>query len=827
VTGAPSARPSAAPAAAAPPSGAFEVVRHEGFTILADHVVEDRAAFAHAVAHGLSDHPRWLHCRYLYDRRGSEIFERITEQPEYYPTRAETEILERHAAEIRALAGPAALVELGSGVSRKTRHLIEAWLAAAPEPAGDSPGPAGTALAVGSRQAALSALRSGPGARARYVPVDVDAAVLREACAALASEYPDLAVTGIAASYERALPLVPALSPVLLVFLGSTVGNFNALELERFLGGVGEALSPGDGFLLGVDLLKDPAVLEAAYNDAAGYSARFTRNLFARMNRELGTRVPLDAVEHVAFFNDRLERIEIYARFRREAWIELPAIGRRFRIAAGEMVLTEISGKFRVESVRAALRRHGLDLERAWTDAGERFGLLLFRRRPGRTGAAEDRLQVARLTHVRRRTLDLVEPLDDEQLARQVTPILSPILWDLGHVAAFEELWLVHGGTPPGGDGDSGRRGEGLGIYDAIANPRGVRGAMRLPSRDAALMRLRTVRERALAALADLDDGGGAAAGDDPLRADGFLVNLVAQHEAQHQETILQAVALMPDLRYEPVHRERASPAVHAPDTEAVIVPAGAFPMGTDRTAWALDNEQPRHWVETGRFAMDVAPVSNGAYLAFVDDGGYRRPELWSEEGRRWLAAEGVTHPGAWIPDPDGWRERRFGRTGPLELNRPVIHVSWHEADAYARWAGKRLPTETEWEKAASWDVAAHAKRLHPWGDEPATALHANLDARTFGPAEIGAHPRGRSFYGCHQMLGDVWEWTSSFFAPYPGFRAFPYREYSEPFFGTDHRVLRGGSWATSSLVARNTFRNWDLPVRRQIFAGFRCAADA
>jgi iron(II)-dependent oxidoreductase len=651
--------------------------------------------------------------------------------------------------------------------------------------------------------------------------VDVDAVVLREACAALVSSYPALAVTGIAASYERALPLVPALSPALLVFLGSTVGNFNPLELERFLGQVGRTLPPGDGFLLGVDLAKDPAVLEAAYNDAAGYSARFTRNLFARMNRELGTRVPLEAVEHVAFYNDRLERIEIYARFTRETWIDLPAIGRRFRIAAGEMVLTEISGKFRIGSVRSVVRRHGLDLERAWTDAEDRFALLLLRRRRGRVGLSDDRLHVARLTHVRRRTLDLLEPLDDEQLARQPTPILSPILWDLGHVAAFEELWLVHGGAPRG----SAAPGEELGIYDAMTNPRASRGAMDLPPREAALARLRQVRERALAALTEdpADDAGGT----DPLRADGFLVNLVVQHEAQHQETILQAVALMPDLRYEPVHREPAGPAVVVPDTEAVIVPAGPFPMGTDRTPWAYDNEQPLHWVETGRFAMDVAPVSNGAYLGFVEDGGYRRPELWCEEGRPWLAAEGVTHPGAWIEGPDGWNERRFGRTAPLELERPVIHVSWYEADAFARWAGKRLPTEAEWEKAASWDLAAHAKRLHPWGDEAPTALHANLDARTFGPAPIGACPRGRSFYGCHQMLGDVWEWTSSFFTPYPGFRAFPYRDYSEPFFGTGYRVLRGGSWATASVVARNTFRNWDLPVRRQIFAGFRCATDA
>jgi iron(II)-dependent oxidoreductase len=145
---------------------------------------------------------------------------------------------------------------------------------------------------------------------------------------------------------------------------------------------------------------------------------------------------------------------------------------------------------------------------------------------------------------------------------------------------------------------------------------------------------------------------------------------------------------------------------------------------------------------------------------------------------------------------------------------------------AYARWAGKRLPTEAEWEKAAAWDLETRVARLYPWGDEPPMDEHANLDQRTFAPAAVGAYPAGRSFFGCHQMLGDVWEWTASTFAPYPGFEAFPYREYSEVHFHRDYKVLRGGSWATQPVAIRNTFRNWDLPQRRQIFAGFRCAAD-
>ncbi|MBA2564715.1 MAG: L-histidine N(alpha)-methyltransferase [Gemmatimonadetes bacterium] len=772
--------------------GAGLEVRQEGaFTLVLDLASSEREAFALSVAQGLSDHPRWLHCRWLYDAAGSEIFERITEQPEYYPTRAETEILAAHAGDIRAEMGPVTIVELGSGVSAKTRHLLDAWGSAAG--ADDTP--------------------------VRYVPVDIDASVLTSACESLVASYPGLNVTGLATSYERALPLVGGRFPLMLVFLGSTVGNFNPVELNRFLDAVGSALAPGDGFLLGIDLVKEPPVLEAAYNDAAGHSARFTRNLFARMNRELGTDLPLASIHHVAYYNERLERIEIHARFDAEAVVDLPAIGRRFRIGAGEMILTEISSKFRVESMRVLAREAGFDLMRSDTDSESRFALMLFRRRADSPRVEERRARLAeRLTHVRRRTLDLIEPLIDAQLSEQHNPLMSPLVWDLNHIARFEELWALHGGDERFG-GEAG--GQGLGVYDAVLNPRAARGALALPTRAESLSQLQAVRERVQLRLrGDLLTAG------DPLRAGGFVYHLVAQHEAQHQETMLQAIGLAA-LPYEPVFRESPPPASYVPDSDSVVVPAGPFPLGSVTTERVYDNEQPLHWVDVPAFAIDVAPVSARRFIDFIEDGGYRRPELWSREGWTWRASEAVSHPLAWLPDSAGsWNERCFGRVRPLPLDRPVMHVAWYEADAFARWAGKRLPTEAEWEKAASWDVVSHAKRTYPWGDEPSDDVRANLGQRLFGPAEIGAYPRGRSPYGCLQMVGDVWEWTTSDFLPYPGFRAFPYREYSETFFGAEHKVLRGGSWATSPLLARCTFRNWDLPVRRQIFAGFRCAAD-
>jgi iron(II)-dependent oxidoreductase len=771
-------------------SGTLALQGGQCWSVHLDGTTASDDSFAHSVARGLSDHPRWLHCRYLYDEEGSRIFSAITEQPEYYLTGAESEILAARADEIRELAGAVPIVELGAGSGAKTRHLLEAWR------------------------------RASGGDDVDYVPIDIDPSVLTRAARELADEYERLRVTGLATSYERGLDAVTGLSPMCLVFLGSTIGNFNPEETDAFLARLERALAPDDSLLLGIDLAKEIGTLEAAYDDAAGWSRTFTRNLFARMNRELGTQVDVEAIDHVAYWNDRLERIEIYARFRHATRIELRSIARSFRVAAGEMILTEISRKYRIPGITADLARFGFALERTFTDDAGRFALLLcrrIRRSPGPDLASRlaGELQIARLA-----TLDLVEALSDEQLASQVTPVLSPIAWDLGHMAEFEELWLVR--TIDALRENADPHGELETIYDAVRTPRSERGALELPDRIELLRRMRLIRRAALERLrrVDLDSG-------QPLLADGFVYRMISQHEAQHQETILQAVALMNDEPFEPAHRLAAPRAKLPPDTAMVIVPAGRSQAGTPTAHGAYDNERPVHWVELPAFWIDTAPVTVGDWLEFMEDGGYRRREAWSQEGWDWLSAEGCDHPLGWRRDPEGWVDVQFGHVEPIVLTRPVQHVSWYEADAFARWSGKRLPSELEWEKAAAWDPELRIARVWPWGDAPPAADLANLGARTYAPAPVGAYPRGRSFYGCHQMIGDVWEWTASEFLPYAGFEAFPYPEYSEVHFGKGYRVLRGGSWATAPIVARSTFRNWDLPERRQIFAGLRCARDA
>lgn len=434
----------------------------------------------------------------------------------------------------------------------------------------------------------------------------------------------------------------------------------------------------------------------------------------------------------------------------------------------------------------------------------------------------------ALLTEARERTLLLTASLSEPDLRRQHDPLMSPIVWDLGHIAHFEDVWLRQN-VRSGGTGSEGLSG----IYDPFENPRTVRDTLPLPSLPECRAFLGEVRRAVLdeLRLLPLDAPGAPSTESGQARRlldQGFVFRMVLQHEYQHNETILQTLQLKQGDPY-PAPRFMAPP---EPDPDApppgsmVRFPGSSVRMGTDDLSVAYDNERPAHEVEVAPFWMDVHPVTNGEYLAFVESGGYRDPVHWTEQGWAWRDEEGLEAPKYWSHgDDDGWTERFMDRVVPLDPSRPVCHVCYWEADAYARWAGKRLPTEAEWETAATWDpVEGRRAGFYPWGDHAPGPLHANLDALVFETTVVGSYPLGVSPLGCWDMLGNVWEWTSSDFGPYPGYRTFPYPEYSEAFFGTDFKVLRGGSWATRFGAVRSTFRNWDYPIRRQIFSGFRCA---
>lgn len=422
---------------------------------------------------------------------------------------------------------------------------------------------------------------------------------------------------------------------------------------------------------------------------------------------------------------------------------------------------------------------------------------------------------VARLEEARTRTLHLVEPLTDEDLRVQHDPLMSPIIWDLGHIAHFEELWLVRNLEGPI------EFSEMPGIYNPFENPRRVRGTLQLPTLDECRVLMSEIRSRVLERMSRVRFDT-----DDELLRDGYVYSMVLQHEYQHDETMLQTLQLKQGMPYR-APRVYAAPASRGVDRHSVVrFGGGRVRVGTNDRAAAYDNERPQHELDVAPFTIDVFPVSNADYLEFMRAGGYERRDLWSEAGWAWRNESQVDAPKYWMRDGNDWCVRVMDRVTSVDADLPVCHVCYHEAEAFARFAGKRLPTELEWEVAAGWNAHAGRMQAFPWGDAAVTPKLANVDQLSFATAPLGAYPSNWSPLGCYGMIGDVWEWTSSDFQPYPGYRTFPYPEYSETFFGSEYKVLRGGSWATRPGVVRNSFRNWDYPIRRQIFAGFRCARD-
>ena len=455
----------------------------------------------------------------------------------------------------------------------------------------------------------------------------------------------------------------------------------------------------------------------------------------------------------------------------------------------------------------------------------------------------------------RRRSLELLGDLDENQLLGPRLPIVNPPLWEMGHLAWFGEKWVLRhaGDRPP-------LRSASDALFDSSAVPHDTRWQLPLPSRAATIDYMTQVQERIL----DVVHRG-------PTAEEAYFILLSVFHEDMHGEAFLST---RQTLGYS---RPRLSPpggcAIDqtgggsdgaGPLPGDVQIPGGTFHLGANPDEpFVFDNEKWAHPIRLEPFAIARAPTTQAEFAAFVADDGYRRAELWSPPGWRWRQAGDVSHPMHWRREGDDWLRRDFDRWLPLEPHRPVIHVNWYEAEAYCRWAGRRLATEAEWEAAAAASglnsrarsaddsqsrlslressatfaarketmarpVLAHgsldlcaSKGRFPWGDDPPNETRARLDGYHLGCCDVAELPAGDSHFGCRQLIGNVWEWTASDFLPYPGFVADPYRDYSQPWFGT-HKVLRGGAWMTRSRLIRNTWRNFYQPDRRDVWAGFR-----
>ncbi len=445
----------------------------------------------------------------------------------------------------------------------------------------------------------------------------------------------------------------------------------------------------------------------------------------------------------------------------------------------------------------------------------------------------------------RARTLDLVADLDDQQLIGPRLAIVNPPLWEIGHVAWFQEFWILRHlkkQKPLNENGDQ--------LYNSTDVAHDTRWELLLPSLEQTRRYLGQVLDRSIEYIDRVPR---------LTSEELYFYLLVTFHESMHAEALAYT---RQTLGYSAPHVAADPAPQNQPGTPFggdVEIPGGTFLVGaTPDFPFVFDNEKWAHPVEVKPFRIARAPVTNGEFLAFVEDSGYQKSQFWSNEGWRWLQSGGapkleasfakffnktmnnapqstdfekrINHPIYWHCDANGrWQQRVFDQYIPLNERLPVIHVSWYEAEAYCNWAGRRLPTEPEWEVAASGEPSpggeslSDRRRHFPWGDDPPTAERANLDWRS-GPVEVGAHASGDSAFGCRQMLGNIWEWTADNFLPYPGFTIDPYKEYSNPWFGT-HKLLRGGCWATRSLLIRNTWRNFYTPDRRDVWAGFRTSA--
>ncbi len=423
---------------------------------------------------------------------------------------------------------------------------------------------------------------------------------------------------------------------------------------------------------------------------------------------------------------------------------------------------------------------------------------------------------IQQLTDARARTCALIDQLSDEQLMGPRLPTINPLRWEIGHTAYFYEYWVLrHHYKEPALISDIDQ------LFDSIHIPHESRWDLKLPTLHDTITYMQEVKEKVVMYLSN---------GKHDAKRD-YLVQYSIFHEDMHCEafTYTRQTLAYP----EPKIPRQQDEHNHTSIQGDANIPAGSFQLGAiNSEAFVFDNEKWAHEHAVEAFKISRVAVSNDDYRRFVNDDGYQRAEFWCEQGWAWRSNLKLQHPRYWrhASNESGWQIRWFNSWHDMQPDVAVVNINWYEANAYCRWAKRRLPTELEWEVAASSTLdnktLSMTKRYYPWGDEPCESKHANFNGLTLGPINVNAKPAGDSAFGCRQMLGNVWEWTSTAFTPYPGFTPDMYQDYSQPLFNKT-KVLRGGCWATRSRLVRNTLRNYYGPERNDVFAGFRtCAID-
>ncbi len=412
----------------------------------------------------------------------------------------------------------------------------------------------------------------------------------------------------------------------------------------------------------------------------------------------------------------------------------------------------------------------------------------------------------------RNRTLELVKTLEKDDFVVQTAFYMSPPKWHIGHVSWIYEAIMSK--LDKNYEFYSKEFSEYLNSYYqqfGVPHDKGVRGIISRPTIDQIFEYFNHINQRVENFIKSKS----------LTKEEIRLIIMGFHHECQHQELLVYDLQHLLADQYKPV-KEEEKPNPIPIETKSVQIDGGIYTMGYNGQDYCYDIELPEHKVFLNDYQIDAFPITNKQYLEFMEDGGYDSYKYWLSDGWEKVKKNEWESPMYWEKVDEHWMVRDFLGLRKINPNEPVCHVSYYEADAYCKWADKRLPTEAEWEKAALWNKSKQEKTIFPWGNEYPTSNHANLlESHIWGVTEIGSYPSGTSHYGCHQMLGDVWEWTSSEFVGYPGFKT-GFDEYNDKWF-TNQKVLRGGSFGTPKMSIRGSYRNFFRLDERWLFSGFRC----